>query len=82
MHGFKSWLVQWDASELLNCLELPYHPSVGARRHQDYVMYCNVLIVDSLATVENFIIIFSNIMQLDDIALWGIKDGVYFVILI
>src|SRR5450755_1371459 len=74
-HGFKS-------SKLGNALQLANHPTVRPRGHEHNVVNNDGLIVDDLPAVQNLQLILRGVMQLDNVALGGVKHSFQFVILI
>jgi hypothetical protein len=76
------WLALPKSSELWNGLELADDPAVGRWRHQHDIVNGDVLSMNGLASVKDFEIVLSSIVQFNNVTLRGVEDGLQFVNLI
>src|SRR5882757_7936767 len=60
-------------SRLWHCLQLSNHPTIGARRHQYYVVHDDVLVMNDFSAIGNPQLILCGIVQFHDVALWRVK---------
>jgi len=69
-------------SELRNSLQMTDDPAIGPRCHQYNIMHYRVFAMYAFAAVQNLEIVFRRIVQLENVAFWGIENGLQFVVLI
>src|SRR5258706_13686254 len=69
-------------SKLWHSLQLPNHPTIGARSHEYHEVHEDMLIMDDLAAIQNLQLILRGIVQFHDIAFGSVKHRFQPVILI
>src|SRR5580700_11143630 len=76
------WNAASGLSELRHSLKMANHPAIRSWRHEHNEMRYDVFLVYQFSTVQNLKLILGRVVQLYHIALWSIKHGLHFVILI